>query len=69
VTKNHSRSPGHSPSLEEEKTNTQAGLNWEVGAEAEAMRGHASLDFHSYRTQNYQPRDGTTHNEPKGPPP
>jgi hypothetical protein len=27
------------------------------------------LSLGSYRTQNYQPRDGTTHNEPAPPPP
>jgi hypothetical protein len=43
--------------------------NLEAGADAEAMEGAAywlaspaSLSLLSYRTQDYQPRDGTTHN-------
>jgi hypothetical protein len=42
--------------------------NLEAGAEAEAMEGYYLLFVHhgliillSYRTQNHQPRDGTTH--------
>ena len=42
--------------------------NLEAGADAEAMEGAAywlaspaSLSLLSYRTQDYQPRDGTTH--------
>jgi hypothetical protein len=45
------------------------GSNLEAGADAEAMEGAAYwlaspglLNLLSYRTQDYQPRDGTTHN-------
>ena len=39
----------------------------EAGADAEAMEGMlltGLLSLLSYRTQDYQPRDGTTHNGP-----
>ena len=52
-----------STSPKEVRTGTQAGQ--EAGADAEAMGGcHllACLSLLSYRTQVYQPRDGTTHN-------
>jgi hypothetical protein len=55
----------------EVRTGTQAGQ--EAGADAEAMEGcyllacsPSLLSLLSYRTQDYQPRDGTTH---KGPSP
>ena len=54
---NHSRS-------REAKAGPQAGQ--EPGADAEAMEGAAQLL--SYRAQDQQPRDGTTHNG-LGPPP
>jgi len=39
------------------------GRNLEAGADAEAMRGATGLlGLLSYRTQDYQPRDGPTHN-------
>jgi hypothetical protein len=47
------------------RTGTQAGQ--EAGAEAEAKEGYywlaspGSLSLLSYRTQDYQPRDGPTH--------
>jgi hypothetical protein len=55
-------------SPKEARTGTNAGQE-EAGADTEAMEGYylwlASSDFLSllsYRTQDYQPRDGTTHN-------
>jgi hypothetical protein len=51
------------------------GRNLKAGADAEAMEGAAYclafpdlLSLLSYRTQDYQPRDGTTNNG-LGPPP
>jgi hypothetical protein len=51
------------------RTGTQAGQ--EAGADAEAMEGCSLLacfpgllSLLSYRTQDYQPRDGTTHKGP-----
>ena len=51
------------------RTGTQAGQ--EAGADAEAMEGCSLLAYSpwlahlfSYRTQDYQPRDGITHNGP-----
>jgi hypothetical protein len=50
------------------RTGTQAGQ--EAGADAEAMKGcywlvsPGLLSLFSYRTQDYQPRDGTIHNGP-----
>ena len=56
----------------------------EAGADAEAMEGaaywvasHCLLSLLSYRTQNHQPKDGTTDHQPRdgttynglGPPP
>jgi hypothetical protein len=59
-------------SPKEVMTGTQVGQ--EAGADAEAMEGAAYwlaspglLSLLSYRTQNYQPRDGTTHNGPSHP--
>ena len=56
----------------EVRTGTQAGQ--EAGADAEAMEGwhllaffHGLLSFLSYRTQDHQLRDGTTHNGPSHP--
>jgi hypothetical protein len=52
-------------SSKEVRTGTQAGQ--EAGADAEAMEGCYSpglLSLLSYRTQDYQTRDGTTHNRP-----
>jgi hypothetical protein len=53
----------------EVRTGTQAGQ--EAGADAEAMEGWSYwlafsvlLSLLSYRTQDYQPKDGTTYNEP-----
>jgi hypothetical protein len=53
----------------EVRTGTQAGQ--EAGADAEAMEegcywlaSPGLLSLLSYRTQDYQPRDGTTHNGP-----
>jgi len=53
-------------SPEEVRTGTHAGQ--EAGADAEAMEGcflllasPGSLSLLSYRTQDHQPRDGTTH--------
>ena len=53
----------------EVRTGTQAGQ--EAGADAEAMEGCSLLScfpwpaqLAAYRTQDYQPRDGTTHNGP-----
>ena len=48
-------------------TRTQAGQK--AGADAEAMEGYwlaspGLLSLLSYRTQDYQPRDGTTYNGP-----
>jgi hypothetical protein len=51
----------------EVRTGTQAGQ--EAGANAEAMEGcyclasSGLLSFPSYRTQDYQPKDVTTHEE------
>ena len=56
---------------EEIRTGTQAGQ--EAGADTEAMEGcywlasPGLLSLLSYRTQVYQPRDGTTHNGPSDP--
>jgi hypothetical protein len=67
--------PGLSPSLEEVRTELKQGWNLDVGADAEAMEGtaywlahHGLLNLLSYRTQDHQPRDGTTYNG-LGPPP
>ena len=53
---------------EEDITGTQTGKILEAGADAEAMEGAAYwliprdlLILLSYRTQDHQPRDGTTH--------
>jgi hypothetical protein len=50
----------------EVRTGTQAGQ--EAGVDAEAMEGwyllacfHSLFSFLSYRTQDHQPRDGTSH--------
>ena len=60
-------------SAEEVRTGTQAAQ--EAGADAEAMEGCYLLacfpwlaQLLSYRTQVYQPRDGTTHNGSPPPP-
>jgi hypothetical protein len=52
--------------IKEVRTETQAGLK--AGADAEAMEGCSLLpgfpgllSLLSYRTQDYQPRDSTTH--------
>ena len=49
--------------------NSNQGRSLEAGADAEAMEGAAYclasrglLSLLSYRTQDYQPRDNTTHN-------
>jgi len=58
-------------SPKEVKTGTQAGQ--EAGADTEAMEGRylltcfSWLSLLSYRTQDYQPREGTTHNGPSHP--
>jgi hypothetical protein len=59
-------------SIKEVRTGTQAGQ--EAGADAEAMEGAAYwlaspdlLSLLSYRTQDYHPRDGTTHKGPSLP--
>jgi hypothetical protein len=56
-------------SPKEVRTGTQAGQ--EAGADAEAMEGYSYwlaspgfLSLVSYRTQDYQPRDGPTHKGP-----
>ena len=55
-------------SLKEVRTGTQAGQ--EAGADSEAMEGcsllasSGLLSLLSYRTQDYQPRDGPTHKGP-----
>jgi len=57
--------PGHSPSLKEVRTGTQAGLD--PGGRS-WYRGHrgcyllARSSWLSYRTQHHQPRHGATHN-------
>jgi hypothetical protein len=50
------------------------GRNLEAGADTEAMKGCYLLacfswlaQLLSYRTQDYQPKDGTTHNGPFSP--
>jgi hypothetical protein len=67
--------PHYYSSPKEVRTRTQAGQ--EAGADAEAIEGCYLLACFpwlaqpalllSYRTQDYQPRDGTTHNEPSHP--
>jgi hypothetical protein len=56
-------------SFKEVRTGTQVGQ--EAGVDAEALEGCFLLacfswlaQLFSYRTQDYQPRDGTTHKEP-----
>ena len=58
----------HSPSLKELGQELTQGRNLEVGADAEAMEGaaywlapHGLFSLLSYRTQDHQPRGGTTH--------
>ena len=45
------------------RNSNRAGTNLEAGADAEAMEGAAYwlAQPASYRTQDHQPRDGTTH--------
>ena len=57
-------------SLKESGQELKQGRNLEAGADAEAMEGAAYwlaflgfLNLIIYRTQDYQPRDGTIHNE------
>ena len=61
------RFPDHNQSLQEIRTDIQAGLEHEGGADAEAMEGIAYrlpcpglLSLSSYRTQDDHTRDGTT---------
>ena len=65
----------HHCSSKEARAGTQTGRNVDAGADAETMEGTAYLlascgtfNLLSYRTQDHQPRDGTTHNR-LGPPP
>jgi hypothetical protein len=61
--------PCHCLTSEEQGQEPKQGRNLESGADAEAMEGaaywldpHLLLNLLFYRTQDHQPRDGTTQN-------
>ena len=63
--------PHHSSSMKEVRTGTQTEQEPEAGADARPWRGAAywlTSPWLSYRTQDHQPRDGTTHSELCPPP-